>query len=131
MPPEPTWIVCDKHGGRNRYGPLLQQRFPETLIEVRQESRARSVYRWRHDGQAVEAHFCARGDRHLSVALASMVSKYFREVAMLAFNSFWRERLPKLRPTAGYPRDSRRFRRDIAQAQRELGLEDAVMWRER
>src|SRR5205823_6217348 len=60
LPPEPAWIVCDKHGGRNRYSPLLQQRFPETLIEVRGESRARSVYRWRHGGEAVETHFCAR-----------------------------------------------------------------------
>src|SRR5215213_6299149 len=28
---EPIIIVCDKHGGRNRYGRLLQQQFPETL----------------------------------------------------------------------------------------------------
>ena len=129
--PEPAWIVCDKHGGRNRYGPLLQQRFPETLIEVRDESRARSVYRWRRGGQAVEAHFCAGGERHLPVALASMVSKYLREVAMLAFNRFWSLRLPDLRPTAGYPTDAHRFRRDIAGAQRELGMEDGVLWRAR
>jgi hypothetical protein len=128
---EPAWIVCDKHGGRNRYGPLLQQRFPETLIEVRDEGRARSVYRWRRGGQAVEAHFCAGGERHLPVALASMVSKYLREVAMLAFNRFWSLRLPNLRPTAGYPTDARRFRRDIAGAQRELGMEDGVLWRAR
>jgi hypothetical protein len=129
--PEPAWIVCDKHGGRNRYGPLLQQRFPETLIEVRAEGRARSVYRWRRGGQAVEAHFCAGGERHLPVALASMVSKYLREVAMLAFNRFWSQRLPDLRPTAGYPSDAHRFRREIAKAQRELGMEDGVLWRAR
>ncbi len=127
--PGPAWIICDKHGGRNYYGPLLQQRFPETLIEVRGESRARSVYRWRRGEQNVEAHFCAGGERHLPVALASMVSKYLREVAMLAFNRFWSLKLPDLRPTAGYPTDARRFRREIAQAQREMGLEDGVLWR--
>jgi hypothetical protein len=128
---EPVWIVCDKHGGRNRYAPLLQQRFPETLIEVRGESRQRSVYRWRREGHAVEAHFCAGGERHLPVALASMVSKYLREVAMLAFNRFWSRRLPDLRPTAGYPTDAHRFRREIAAAQQALGMEDGVLWRSR
>ena len=58
-----------------------------------------------------------------------MVSKYLREAAMLAFNRFWRERVPELRPTAGYPSDARRFRRDIAHAQRALGLADALVWR--
>ncbi len=128
---EPVWIICDKHGGRNYYGPLLQQRFAETLIEVRAEGRARSVYRWRRGDQSIEAHFCAGGERHLPVALASMVSKYLREVAMLAFNRFWSQRLPDLRPTAGYPADAHRFRREVAGAQRELGLEDAALWRAR
>jgi hypothetical protein len=128
---EPAWIICDKHGGRNRYGPLLQQRFPETLIEARGESRARSTYRWRHGSRPVEADFCAGGEQHLPVALASMISKYLREAAMLAFNRFWGQRLPDLRPTAGYPTDAHRFRRQIKGPQRELGMEDGVLWRVR
>ncbi len=32
---EEVRVVCDKHGGRNRYGRLLQESFPEHLIEVR------------------------------------------------------------------------------------------------
>ncbi|MEX0586784.1 MAG: hypothetical protein WD176_09075, partial [Pirellulales bacterium] len=28
----PIDVICDKHGGRNHYGPLLQQQFPEWLV---------------------------------------------------------------------------------------------------
>ena len=31
---QPVRIVCDKHGGRNFYGPLLQQRFAEWLVDA-------------------------------------------------------------------------------------------------
>jgi len=43
-----------------------------------------------------------------------MTAKYLRETAMRAFNAFWAERVPGLRPTAGYPGDARRFREEIA-----------------
>ena len=39
-------VVCDKHGGRNHYGALLGQRFPEWLVEVRREGSRRSCYRF-------------------------------------------------------------------------------------
>ena len=42
--PLPTFITCDKHGGRNRYGALLQHHFPDTWIETIHESRAASHY---------------------------------------------------------------------------------------
>ena len=35
---EPVYVLCDKHGGRNKYGPLLNEVFPETLAVVRKES---------------------------------------------------------------------------------------------
>jgi hypothetical protein len=39
--------------------------------------------------------------------------------------------VPDLRPTAGYSVDSRRFKMDIAAKQRELGIDDHVLWRTR
>ena len=33
LPPGAISVICDKHGGRNRYGPLLAAHFPEWLIE--------------------------------------------------------------------------------------------------
>ncbi len=127
----PVSIVCDKHGGRNRYGPLLQQRLADTLVEVVRESASQSEYRWGPRDRRVAIEFRARGESCLAVALASMVSKYLRELAMRAFNAFWRRHVPSLRPTAGYPQDARRFKSDIAAAQRELRIEDRQLWRAR
>ena len=67
----------------------------------------------------------------LPAALASMASKYLRELAMRAFNDFWCARVPGLAPTAGYPRDARRFKAAIEPLQSVLGISDAVVWRER
>jgi hypothetical protein len=125
----PIFAHCDKHGGRNRYGPLLQQIFPDDLVEVHQESSSCSLYRWGPAGRRTEVRFVSKGERFLPAALASMVSKYLRELAMLAFNAFWQNRVPGLRPTAGYPLDARRFRQDIAACQQQLGIPDRLLWR--
>lgn len=128
---EPVLIQCDKHGGRNYYGSALQEAFPEYLVEVRRESRAQSVYRWGPPEQRTEIRFTAKGDSFLPAALASMAAKYLRELAMQAFNAYWAERLPALRPTAGYPADARRFKEEIAQVQAAEKISDATLWRNR
>ena len=122
-------IVCDKHGGRDRYLALLTEFFPDTFIEVVTEGRARSVYRFGPTERRVEFCFQAKGESHLPTALASMASKYLRELAMQAFNTFWLQHVPDLRPTAGYPLDARRFKAEIAAAQQALGIEDRILWR--
>lgn len=124
-----VFVSCDKHGGRNKYLEPLQTKFPDYLIEVRRESRAESIYRWGLDRQRIEMRFVTSGERFLPAALASMTSKYLRELAMRAFNAFWLTRVPDLRPTAGYPTDAKRFKRDIADAQTELGIDDRLLWR--
>ena len=128
---EPLLIHCDKHGGRNKYGPLLQEIFPDFLVEVRHEGRASSVYRWGPPRRRVEIRFVAKGESFLPSALASMVSKYLRELAMRPFNDFWCGRVANLQPTAGYPVDAARFRSEIRTAQTELGIADHVLWRKR
>lgn len=127
----PVSIVCDKHGGRNRYSRLLQEQFPESLVEVHGEGRAESVYRFRADQRRVECRFCCGAESFLPVALASMASKYLRELAMRAFNDYWRRLVPDLAPTAGYPLDARRFKRQITEVQTRLGVDDRLLWRER
>ena len=131
LPAGPISLVCDKHGGRNRYGSLLARHFPEWLIEVRGEGRQRSVYRFGPSERRVEVSFCVQAEAYLPAALASMASKYLRELAMQAFNDFWRRRLPDLAATAGYPCDAKRFRADIAETQRQLHISDRVLWRMR
>jgi len=129
LPDEPISIVCDKHGGRNRYGRLLAGHFPDWLIEVHGESRSLSTYRFGPQKRRVEIRFQAKAESHLPVALASMASKYLRELAMRALNGFWCSRVPRLLPTAGYPQDARRFKAKIEPLQAKLGIDDALLWR--
>jgi hypothetical protein len=129
LPNDRIHVVCDKHGGRDRYLPLLCECFPEAFIEVAGEGRARSIYRFGPAERRVEFCFQAKGESNMPTALASMASKYLRELAMLAFNDFWRRHVPDLPPTAGYPLDARRFKDQIAAAQRSLGIEDRIIWR--
>lgn len=126
---EPALVLCDKHGGRNHYVPLLQTLFPDYLVEVRKESREQSIYRWGPKKERIEFRFVTKGEEFLPAALASMVSKYLRELAMRAFNAFWMNHVPGLQRTAGYPVDSRRFKKEIELKQQELGIGDRVMWR--
>ena len=72
-----------------------------------------------------------KGETYLPAALASMASKYLRELAMRALNAFWCREVPNLKPTAGYPQDAKRFKAEIAEKQTELGVEDRILWRVR
>jgi ribonuclease HII len=69
------------------------------------------------------------GESFLPVALASMTAKYLRELAMTAFNSFWQQQQPDLRPTAGYPQDARRFAGEIDEIRQQLEIENDLLWR--
>jgi hypothetical protein len=125
--PGPTVVIADKHGGRNRYGDLLVDCLDGRMVTCRGESRATSIYRV----GPTELRFEAKAERHFPVAISSMISKYVRELTMELFNRFWRNHLPELKPTHGYPRDSHRFRRDVAEVQSRLAIADEVLWRER
>jgi hypothetical protein len=127
----PLHVVCDKHGGRNFYTALLQHHFSEHWIEPVHESRAESRYEWGPPESRTRVAFRMNGERFLPTALASMTAKYLRELSMRAFNEFWSAHVADLRPTAGYPRDSHRFRKAIADAQRKLNIDDHLIWRNR
>ncbi len=125
--PDPIYIVADKHGGRNRYDELLAEVLDDHFVFRLEEGTARSIYRV---GQT-ELCFQTKAESHFPVAVASMVSKYVRELAMSCFNRFWQSHLPGLKPTKGYPVDARRFREDIAEVQQKLGIPDDILWRKR
>jgi hypothetical protein len=131
LPNERVLALCDKHGGRNRYAPLLQTQFPDPLIEIHGESAERSIYRWGPQDARIEVRFCAQGEAFMPTALASMTAKYVRELSMLAFNQYWCARVPALRPTAGYPTDARRFDREVAAVRATLGIDERSYWRSR
>ena len=131
LPTALTRVTCDKHGGRNRYAALLQHHFPDHWIETLEESRPLSRYRWGSPESRTEICFRTKGEAELPVALASMTAKYHRELAMRAFNAFWAAQIPGIKPTAGYPQDARRFKAEIEAVQSKLGIDDAILWRNR
>ncbi len=129
---EPLTFFIDKHGGRNTYAAMLQDAVPEGMVLAHHESAARSAYSVAGTKRPVTWTFQPRADaEHFSVALASMVSKYLREVLMGEFNRFWCGQVPGLRPTAGYPGDARRFYDAIRPAAERLGVPEAALWRKR
>jgi ribonuclease HII len=127
---EAVLVHIDKHGGRNSYAPILQEALNEGMVLAQEESRHRSVYRVEGAGRVIEVTFQPRADAaHFCVALASLVSKYLRELLMLEFNRFWQSHDPGLKPTAGYPVDAVRFLEAIRPAMQRLGIAEATVWR--
>ena len=124
---EPTMIWCDKHGGRNRYDDLLLEIAGDSFISRLDEGPERSRYRI----GPLEICFQTKAEAHLPVALASMTCKYLRESTMELFNRFWRTHLPDLVATKGYPQDAKRFKLQIAETQKKLGIDDLDLWRMR
>ena len=144
---EPVYVVlCDKLGGRDRYAPILAERFPGAELRVLKESREASVYRLvaeagrdRTDASVafrapvkLEFHFTAKGESNAPTALASICAKYLRELSMKAFNGYWRAAVgPGLAPTAGYPVDALRFRADVDATRVKLGVSEDAFWRKK
>ena len=52
----------------------------------------------------------------LATGLASIFSKYVRELFMRLFNEYWQGLLPGLNATAGYWTDARRFLAQLAES---------------
>ncbi len=106
----PTRFIIDRQGSRRYYGEWLAELQPGQALTAREEGPARSLYRTGiHD-----LRFLVKADAaYLEVALASIFAKYVRELAMILFNHWWTDRLPALKPTAGYPRDAKRFVEDL------------------
>lgn len=118
-------VIGDKHGGRNRYAPLLCETFDGCLPQIIEEGTPISRYRFGH----AEVRFRSKGEQEFPVAVASMLAKYLRELAMECFNRYWCERVPGLEPTAGYPLDAQRYYaaiRDICDAEE---IDPNTIWR--
>jgi ribonuclease HII len=120
-------VVCDKHGGRNRYDEVIASQFDDEFVFRLEESRHVSRYRMGR----TEFCFRTKAEELLPVALSSMVAKYLREVLMRQFNHYWSARIPGLRPTQGYPLDARRFRDEISETFALLGISESDLWRNR
>ncbi len=126
-PSGPALVMCDKHGGRNRYDELIGVHFDDQFVFRLEESRERSRYRMGN----MEFCFRTKAEALLPAALASMVSKYLRELFMRQFNCWWQRHIPGLRATQGYPVDAKRFLAEIQPHMERLGIRAEELWRNR
>jgi ribonuclease HII len=107
-------IIVDRQGGRVRYRKNLQRMFPDMELKILRESPAASSYELQIDGKGMRLHFVVGADeRFLPVSLASMVSKYLRELLIGSMNRYFAGFGADLKPTAGYWKDGLRFIEDL------------------
>jgi hypothetical protein len=127
-------VLVDRQGGRQHYLRVLQRLYPQAALKILDERADYSAYRLTMGPRILEVHFMVEGENaHLPIALASMTSKYIRELFMRLENDYWAAQMPAggLRPTAGYYTDGRRFLADIADTAARLNTPMDLLVRER
>ncbi|MCJ7729097.1 MAG: hypothetical protein MUO27_04365, partial [Sedimentisphaerales bacterium] len=101
-------------GGRMRYRRPLLRMFPDMHLKILKETPTVSSYELQSDGRQVRLHFAVGADdRFLPVALASMLSKYLRQLLIENINRYFISFHAELKPTAGYWTDGLRFIEDL------------------
>ncbi len=122
-------IHIDRLGGRQRYAEHVSRWFRGQTVQIETETPNQSRYRV---GDRITISFQVEADQHsFPVALASMLSKYWREVMMAQFNAWFAIQQPGVTPTAGYPLDATRFWNEVEPTRQRLGLMNDDWWRER
>lgn len=107
-------IIVDRQGGRIRYRKNLQRLFGDMELRILRESPEASSYELQAGRKRMRLHFVVGADeRFLPVSLASMVSKYLRELLIYNINRYFASFDGNLRPTAGYWKDGLRFIEEI------------------
>ena len=107
-------VVIDRQGGRVHYSDSLLRMFPGMSLTILRENERISSYVLSDAGRQIRVHFAVKADtRCLPVSLASMVSKYLRELMMQQINNYFVDRCPELKRTAGYWQDGLRFIQDL------------------
>jgi ribonuclease HII len=129
-------VVCDRQGGRTRYGRALAKEFPEAQVETLHEAKEISTY----ELTIPEVEGCPRmfiafmekGEGHqLPIALASMAAKYMRELMMHQFNQWFHTYDAGIKPTAGYYQDGKRWLADTVEVRKKIGATDERLIRRR
>jgi ribonuclease HII len=131
-PGERVRLHVDRLGGRAHYRDALMTALSGYDLQVLEESATRSAYRLCRASRTCEIDFVTTGEgRHLPVALASVYSKYQRELYMHAFNRYWSGQITGLRPTAGYYSDAHRWLDEAAPELERRSVDRTLLVRER
>lgn len=107
-------IIVDRQGGRMHYRRQLQLMFGELDFTILKEDPNDSSYELKTAGKSMRIHFVVGADeKYMPVSLASIVSKYVRELLVDDMNRYFISFSPELKPTAGYWTDGLRFVDDL------------------
>jgi len=132
IPGERVRLFVDRLGGRTHYRDALMTAFPHSDLQIIEESDSRSEYRLVESRRTCEIIFATSGDsKYFPVALASMFSKYLRELYMWALNRHWNGLIDGLKPTAGYYTDAKRWLSDVAPTLQERRVDPSLLVRSR
>lgn len=132
--PREAAVLVDRLGGRWDYRGLLGIAFPGAPTLERSRGARESRYSVESRGGAWRcgvSFACGAEDACMTVALASIVSKYVRELFMARLNRWFASRLAGVKATAGYPVDARRFLEDTAALREREGVADELFIRVR
>ena len=125
-------VVCDRQGGRERYGQLLRLMFDDWSLSVVAEADGGAEYALSRGNDVARILFREKAESGcLPVAVASMLAKYLREALMRRLSGYWQARVPGLVGTAGYYTDGMRFLADIADVRATMGVADEDIIRSR
>jgi ribonuclease HII len=109
-------IYSDRLGGRKFYSDILASVPSFNMIHSYETDKLSHYILEDNKNRELQIEFeVGADDKHLPVALASMVAKYTREKVMEHMNNYFIKLHPGLKPTAGYWTDGHRFLRDLEQ----------------
>ncbi|MHC4394411.1 MAG: hypothetical protein ACYS1A_02030 [Planctomycetota bacterium] len=107
-------VIIDRQGGRVHYRKTLQRSFEDMELKILKETPTASSYELKAGDKQMRLHFVVGADkRFFPVSLASMVSKYLRELLVYNINHYFAGHCARLKPTAGYWKDGLRFIEDL------------------
>jgi len=131
--PTAVQVIIDRQGGRTYYQSVLSRMFESFDLKILKEQESVSSYELTGPtGQVMKLHFIMKADqRFLPVSLASMTSKYLREVLVHSINRYFKSHLPGIRPTAGYWKDGLRFINDLKTSLPSFEYDDNILVRSR
>jgi hypothetical protein len=125
FPDDTIHIQVDRQGGRAHYRENLLRSFTGMDLRIVEEGDEASVYELRAGRRTVRLSFVvAADDLYLPVSLASMVSKYLRELLMDCMNDYFVGLSADLKPTAGYWKDGLRFVEELRRHLPQLEIDD-------